>query len=113
MRRSLVDIAHARAGDKGDTSTICLFPYDSTMYRHLVREVTAERVRAHLGDRIRGDVTRYELPNVMGLLFVCERSLDGGVTTSLLLDRHGKGLGHLLLAMSIDVPCSSPPPVGS
>ena len=50
MRRRLIDLAHARAGDKGDTSTICLFPYEPALYADLVREVTAERVRSHLGE---------------------------------------------------------------
>jgi hypothetical protein len=103
MRRRLVDLAHARAGDKGDTSTICLFPYEAALYGDLVREVTAERVRSHLGSRVRGVVTRFELPNLPGLLFVCESSLSGGVTTSLELDRHGKGLGQILLAMCVNV----------
>ncbi|GAA4620866.1 AtuA-related protein [Saccharopolyspora hordei] len=95
----LHDIAHCRAGDKGDTSTLSLFPLRDEDYDLLVREVTAERVRAHLG--VRGEVLRWELPNLRALQFTCHRALDGGVTTSLALDTHGKTLGSRLLAMPV------------
>lgn len=88
----LHDIAHRRAGDKGDTSTLSLFPYRDEDFDLLVREVTADRVRAHLADHVRGEVLRYELPNLCALRFTCRQALDGGVTTSLALDTHGKAL---------------------
>lgn len=102
MRIRLYDIAHARAGDKGDTSTLSLLPYDDADYPLLVREVTAARVKQHLAAHIHGDVTRYELPNLSALQFVCHHSLDGGVTTSLAIDAHGKGLSHHLLSLEIN-----------
>lgn len=97
----LHEIAHCRAGDKGDTSTLSLFPRDDRDYDLLVREITAERVRAHLADYVRGEVVRYELPLLCGLQFVCHQALDGGVTTSLALDTHGKSLSSRLLAMPL------------
>ena len=97
----LHEIAHCRAGDKGDTSTLSLFPRDDRDYHRLVREITAERVRAHLADHVRGEVTRYELPLLCGLQFVCHQALDGGVTTSLALDTHGKSLSYGLLTMRL------------
>lgn len=100
----LHEIAHCRAGDKGDTSTLSLFPYDDRQYGTLVREVTAERVRAHLADphrRTDTEVVRFELPNLCGLQFVCRRALDGGVTTSLALDTHGKSLSSRLLSLPV------------
>ncbi|OLT37723.1 hypothetical protein BJF79_05805 [Actinomadura sp. CNU-125] len=101
MRTKLHDVAHARAGDKGDTSTISVFPYRDEHYADLVRELTPDAVRRHLG--VRGDVVRYELPNLCALHFVCRQSLDGGVTTSLALDTHGKSLSSHLLSLEIDV----------
>ncbi|WP_338602567.1 hypothetical protein [Saccharopolyspora sp. SCSIO 74807] len=97
----LHEIAHCRAGDKGDTSTLSLFPRDDRDYDRLVRQITAERVRAHLADHVRGEVVRYELPLLCGLQFVCHQALDGGVTTSLALDTHGKSLSYRLLAMPL------------
>lgn len=98
----LHDIAHCRAGDKGDTSTLALFAYDPAHYPLLVREVTAERVRDYLKDIVEGEVRRWELPKVHGLQFVCEHALLSGVTTSLALDPHGKALSFALLNMEID-----------
>ncbi|MCX2728906.1 hypothetical protein OOZ19_01505 [Saccharopolyspora sp. NFXS83] len=95
----LHEIAHCRAGDKGDISTLSLFAHDDADYELLRREVTADRVRAHLAGRVRGEVLRYELPLLCALQFVCHQALDGGVTTSLALDTHGKTLGHRLLAL--------------
>ncbi|MBN6039153.1 hypothetical protein [Amycolatopsis sp. 195334CR] len=95
----LHDIAHCRAGDKGDTSILSLFPYRDEDFPLLVREVTAERVRAHLSGQLRGEVVRYVLPNLCALQFRCRQALDGGVTTSLALDTHGKGLSFRLLSL--------------
>ncbi len=113
----LHDIAHARAGDKGDTSTLTVIPYDDDDYNWLVRELTVERVRAHLRGLVRGDVTRFELPNLCALQFVCRESLGGGVTTSLAVDTHGKGMSSRLLALEIpqrdeEWPIRRPPDVG-
>ena len=102
MPRKLHELAHARAGDKGDTLTLCLFAYRIEDLPLLRREVTAARVKAHLADIVAGNITRYELPNVGGLHFVCEHALLSGVTTSLALDPHGKSLSFALLNMDID-----------
>jgi hypothetical protein len=97
----LHDIAHCRAGDKGDTATLSLFPHHDEDFALLVREVTADRVREHLADHIRGEVLRYELPNLCALQFICRQALDGGVTTSLALDTHGKTLSSRLLSLAL------------
>ena len=97
----LHDIAHARAGDKGDTAQICVFAYDKANYPLLVNGLTADRVIAHFpGLKIRS-VSRYELPLLGALNFVLEGALFGGVTRSLALDAHGKSLGAQLLSMEI------------
>ena len=104
MKRKLYEIAHCRAGDKGDTLTLSLFPYRDEDYEVLRAQVTAEAVRSHLAHAVRGEVRRYELPKLPALQFVCEGALDTGVTTSLALDPHGKTLSFALLELAIDVP---------
>jgi hypothetical protein len=99
----LREIAHARAGDKGDTSNIGVIAYRPEYYRILVEQVTVERVRLHFGSLVRGPVTRYELPNVDAINLVLEQSLGGGVTRSLSLDPHGKSYSALILTMPIRV----------
>lgn len=99
----LRELAHARAGDKGDISNLSLIAYDHKDYELLLREVTPERVRAHFEGVVKGSVTRYELPNLGALNFVMQQALGGGVTRSLALDAHGKCLGAALLAMETDV----------
>lgn len=97
----LHDLAHARAGDKGDTSTLTVIPYADEDFGFLVQHLTADVVAAHLSAHVRGPVRRYELPNLCALQFVCRDSLGGGVTTSLALDTHGKGLSSRLLALEL------------
>ena len=103
MTRKLYDIAHSRAGDKGNTLTLSLIPYDEKDYELLRREVTAERVKKHFAQIVQGEVLRYELPNIAVLLFVCQQALAGGVTTSLVMDTHGKTLSYALLEMEIEI----------
>ena len=97
----LYNIAHSRAGDKGNTLTLSLIPYQETDYDMLCNQVTAERVKAHLKEVVAGEIIRYELPNIHSLLFVCQQGLMGGVTTSLAMDTHGKALSYALLEMEI------------
>ena len=97
----LYQIAHSRAGDKGNTLTLSLIPYQETDYDLLCNQVTAERVKAHLQDIVAGEIIRYELPNIHSLLFVCQQALMGGVTTSLAMDTHGKALSYALLEMEL------------
>ena len=102
MTVKLYDLAHSRAGDKGNTLTLSLIPYNADDYPLLHDRVTAEAVRHHLRDIVAGDVTRYELPNLPALQFVCQQALTGGVTTSLTMDTHGKSLSYALLEMEIE-----------
>ena len=76
----LRDIAHSRTGDKGDTSNISVIAYDSRHYAHLLKYVTADRVKAHFANVVKGDVKRYELPRIGALNFVMGHTLGGGVT---------------------------------
>lgn len=95
-------IAHARSGDKGDILNIALIPYNETDYELLKEKVTAERVKEHFKDLVKGDVQRYELEGIKGFNYVLYQALDGGVTRSLRLDRHGKTLSFKLLDMKIE-----------
>jgi hypothetical protein len=95
----LYDVAHCRAGDKGNTSILSLIAYRPEDYGLLAERVTAAAVRQHLRGIVQGDIRRYELPQLSALQFVCEHSLAGGVTTSLALDAHGKSLSSALLEM--------------
>ena len=97
----LYDIAHSRAGDKGNTLTLSLIPYHEEDYPMLVEKITADKVKAHLKEIVKGEVIRYELPNIASLLFVCQQALNTGVTTSWVMDAHGKTLSYALLEMEV------------
>jgi hypothetical protein len=97
------DIAHARAGDKGDISNLSLIAYRIEDYALLERQVTAERVRAHFAGIVHGRVERFLLPRLGAMNFVMHGALGGGVTRSLALDAHGKSLSSGLLDIDIDI----------
>ena len=99
--RKLYDVAHCRAGDKGNTSILSLIAYRRDDYAMLVEQVTVDAVAAHLRGIVEGDIRRFELPQLNALQFICERALAGGVTTSLALDAHGKSLSYALLELPL------------
>lgn len=103
----LHELAHARAGDKGDTATLSLIPFCDLHYAHLREVVTAEAVAAHFDGLITGAVTRHELPGLPALCFTLEGALLGGVTISPAVDPHGKSLSFALLAMDVPPPPAS------
>jgi len=98
----LYDLAHCRAGDKGNTSILSVVAYRAQDYEILVRELTPAAVAHHLRGIVHGEIRRYELPELHALQFVCDRALNGGVTVSLALDAHGKSLSFALLEMAIE-----------
>ena len=100
--RLVRDIAHARAGDKGDTSNVNVWVYDPADFELLKRSLTAERVKQAFPGLIRGDVRRYVIEHLHGLNFVMHDALEGGVNRSLNLDSHGKSWSYLLLGMPIE-----------
>ena len=103
MKRRLVEIAHARSGDKGDTANVGVIARDPQWYPVLVRELTVERVAAHFRGMLTGGVERFELPNLHALNFLLHGALGGGGTISLKTDAQGKTLSTALLRMEIEV----------
>jgi len=100
----LVDLAHARSGDKGDTANVGVIAYDPGHYDLLVEALTVDRVKEHFGAMVRGPVERFELPNLGALNFLLHNALDGGGTISLMNDAQGKVFSTALLRMELDVP---------
>ena len=103
MKVQLTKVAHARSGDKGDTANVGIIALKDEFYPVLVREVTAERVKQHFGEMVKGDVERFELPNLGALNFLLHHSLGGGGTLSLMTDAQGKTFSTALLRMYIDI----------
>jgi len=99
----LRQIAHSRAGDKGNTVNLSLIPYDENDYPLLLNRVTPERVKAFFHAIVEGEVKRYEVDGIKALNFVMYNALKGGVTRSYLIDPHGKCLSSLLLDMEIEI----------
>ena len=95
------DLAHSRAGDKGNTSNISVIAYDEAGWKVLREKLTEARVMAAFAHIASGPVTRYELPKLQALNFVIEGALGGGVTRSLAQDAHGKALSSLMLTIEI------------
>jgi hypothetical protein len=100
----LVDIAHARSGDKGDTANVGVIALRPEWYGLLERELTETRVADHFRGVITGSVQRYVLPNLSALNFLLHGALDGGGTLSLKTDAQGKVFSTALLRMVLDVP---------
>ena len=103
-RVKLVQIAHARSGDKGDTANVGLIALKPNYYPVLVEQVTADRVKKHFEGICLGGVERFELPNLGALNFLLHESLDGGGTLSLKADAQGKTYSAALLRMELEVP---------
>jgi hypothetical protein len=104
MRVRLLDIAHARSGDKGDTANVGVIALRPEWYAVLERHLTRDRVVQHFAGVIEGGVDRFELPNLMALNFLLHGALDGGGTLSLKTDAQGKVFSTALLRLVLDVP---------
>ena len=102
-RVKLLQLAHARSGDKGDTANVGLIALKPEYYPMLVEEVTADRVKEHFKGICLGDVERFEVPNLHALNFLLHESLDGGGTLSLKTDAQGKTYSAALLRMEIEI----------
>ena len=104
MKVRLVDIAHARSGDKGDTANVGVIALRPEWYPLIRDALSLDRVREHFRGVITGDVERFELPNLNALNFLLHGALDGGGTLSLKTDAQGKVFSTAMLRMMLDVP---------
>jgi hypothetical protein len=104
MKKLLNDLAHARSGDKGDTVNVGIIARKPEYYDFLCAYVTADRVKHHFGEMVKGSVDRFELPNLHAINFLLHGALDGGGTVSLMTDAQGKTFSTAMLRMEIDVP---------
>jgi hypothetical protein len=109
MRIPLLDIAHARSGDKGDTANVGVIVLDPKWYPVLAKYLTRDRVAQHFAGVITGGVDRYELPNLGALNFLLHGALDGGGTLSLKTDAQGKVFSTALLRLVLDIPDAEVP----
>jgi hypothetical protein len=104
MKVKLQRVAHARSGDKGNTSNIAVFAFEPLFFAVLREQLTAERFKSFYNGAITGRVTRYEVANIDAFNFVCEGALGGGVSRNLGLDNYGKALSAAILGFELDVP---------
>ena len=104
MKVMLQHVAHARSGDKGNTSNICVIAYAEALYPILREQLTAERFKAFYDGTVKGPVDRYTIDALWCMNFVCQGALGGGVSRSLCLDNYGKSLSARVLAFELDVP---------
>ena len=104
MKVKLLEIAHARSGDKGDGTNIGLIAREPKFYNYILENITADVVKKHFGAICEGEVERFELPNLGAVNFLLHGSLGGGGTVSLKLDAQGKTHGSHLLRMEVEVP---------
>ena len=100
---TLREIAHARAGDKGNRSNVSVFAYDPAHYELIKQQLTADRVKKSFAGVLLGEVKRYELPALNGFNFVMDQALEGGVNESLNLDGHGKSWSFMLLGLTVEL----------
>lgn len=97
------ELAHARAGDKGDISNVGVFAYNDACYEILEASLTEDLVARELDGLVEGPVTRYEIPNINAFNFVLEEALDGGLSRSLRVDKLGKSMSYSILGIELDV----------
>ncbi|MBX7169959.1 MAG: hypothetical protein K1X72_03305 [Pyrinomonadaceae bacterium] len=103
MKVELTKLAHSRSGDKGDTANVGIIALKDDFYPILLRELTAEKVKSHFGEMVKGSVERFELPNLNALNFLLHESLGGGGTLSLMTDAQGKTFSTALLRMQVEL----------
>lgn len=100
----LLELAHARSGDKGDGCNIGVIARKPEYFTILKEQLTVERLAAHFKGWVFGAIKRYELPNIHCLNFLLEDALGGGATESLRTDNQGKAMNAALLRMEVEVP---------
>ncbi|SDW72585.1 hypothetical protein [Paenibacillus sp. CF384] len=103
IRKQLRHLVQARSGDKGNTINIAVFAPGVAMFELLKRELTSERVKSHFAGMIEGEVTRYVVPNLLAMNYVCRTALGGGGSATLRMDNLGKCYAANLLRLEIEM----------
>ena len=103
MKVPLSRIAHARSGDKGDTANVGIIALKPEYYSILTEQLTVERVKVHFGEMVKGDIERFEMPNIGAINFLLHNALGGGGTLTLKHDAQGKTYSTAFLRMEVDV----------
>ena len=103
MKIKLIEIAHGRSGDKGDTGNVGVIARKAEYYPLLTKYLTVERVKKHFEGITLGKVERFEMPNLWAINFLLYESLGGGGTKSLKNDAQGKTLSSAMLRMELDI----------
>jgi hypothetical protein len=104
MRKiKLIDIASARSGDKNNVCNIGVMAKNKEDYSLLEKHLTADIVKNHFGNLIKGEVVRYEWSTIDSLNFVCHGALDGGASRSLRMDTLGKNFSSHLLRLELEI----------
>jgi hypothetical protein len=103
LKIQLIQIAHGRSGDKGDTANIGVIAREPEYYALLRKYLTVEKVQLYFAGICKGKVERYELPNLGALNFLLHESLGGGGTRSLKNDAQGKTLSSVMLRMELEI----------
>lgn len=96
-------LVQARSGDKGNTVNIAVFAPDERIYEVLLKEVTAAKVKEHFSGLVNGEITRYTLPNLNAMNFVCKQALGGGGSATMRMDNLGKCFASNLMRMEIEI----------
>ncbi|EOQ60560.1 hypothetical protein F935_03604 [Acinetobacter calcoaceticus ANC 3811] len=105
----LIEIAHARSGDKGNHSNIGVIARKAKYLPWIRAALTEQAVASymqHVLDAEKGSVIRYELPGLNALNFMLENALGGGGVASLRIDPQGKAFAQQLLDMPVKVPAN-------
>ncbi|RYF18301.1 MAG: DUF1446 domain-containing protein [Comamonadaceae bacterium] len=100
----LVQLAWARSGDKGNHSNIGVIARRPEWLPWLRAQLTEARVKEWLGHLVAGQVTRFDVPGIHAMNFLCTEALDGGGMASLRNDPLGKGMAQILLEIPVRVP---------
>ncbi|MFW1958124.1 acyclic terpene utilization AtuA family protein [Acinetobacter guillouiae] len=105
----LVEIAHARSGDKGNHSNIGVIARQPEYLPWIRANLTEEKVKEymqHVLDPEKSKVIRYEITGFNALNFMLENALGGGGIASLRIDPQGKAFAQQLLDMPVKIPAS-------
>lgn len=95
------DVAYARSGDKGDVVNVGVLAFDDAAYVRLTKTLTPERIKAHFGDWVKGEVNVYPLPNINAFNLLLHNALGGGATKTLRYDVTGKAFSTAVLRMEL------------